>query len=93
MLGQIHSSVIERFKALGAVKAGCCQIRRYRHSDEMVPFPDIVYFFDAENREIGYWTVLTPFNENEPIIFAPHYRTWDPAIFNNMYFRSLEHWA
>lgn len=86
----IDSAVIARFASLGATRAACFElpVRRYgilRYE----PFTDLIYFFDAQNREIGYWSVLTPFNYNEPHVFAPNYRNWDASFLEKLVTRSL----
>lgn len=82
-LGHVSRQVVDRFIGLGAVEAACMLQSRYHYYSGYTsyePFTDIVYFFDDQRREIGYWSVLTPFNDDEPQIFAPHYRVWHESF-------------
>ena len=78
----------DHFARLGAVKYGSHVLSKERYNGEpkTVVFDDIVYFFDDQDREIGYWTVLCDVggHGHDPFVFAPDYRTWGKEIFDNL---------
>lgn len=86
----ISSEILEQFRDLGAVRAGCMLVQRPHWSTgTFVDEPDsnLVYFFDAREREIGYWTCISPWCG--PVILAPNYRVWSPAFLARMVYEPL----
>jgi hypothetical protein len=82
---------IAEFTALGAVKAGCMLFDRPRRYGlpELAPDTSIIYFFDAHDREIGYWVVGLS-DMCGPVIFAPNYRTWHASFLDKLQLEPLE---
>lgn len=76
----IDDAVSGLMAAYGAVEASCGATERYTHAGWVpVPFRDIVHFWDAQGREVGY---VVAFIQDNPTIFAAggRYRTWDPGF-------------
>jgi hypothetical protein len=88
-INRVDHDSMKKFLDLGAVKAGCTLFTRrdwLRGYDVEEPDTSIIYFFDKEGREIGYWTMVSPIFT---VILAPNYREWSDEFLSKMQWESL----
>jgi hypothetical protein len=81
----IRYKFLSQFKALGAKHVGISSLSRRSWSGEIRRelWYDIIYFFDDEFREIGYWSILSDYSG--VTIFAPNYRQWGESMMNDLH--------
>jgi len=76
-------AVRKQLVELGAVTARMSVIRQSYQAGTS-PFTDLVYFFDAQGNEVGYWSILNDVCGTPPTVFKPNYRVWDPDLLSRM---------
>ena len=82
----VPADVIERFRALGAVRASVSHFPddRERGHRECLD-KNLIYFWDAQGREIGYWNRVMEVDQ----VFAPNHRDWGDEFLAIQRYESL----
>lgn len=81
MTEHIPLEVIETFKSLGAVKTS---VMFWYDKNRQIKFGDIVYFWNKDDVELGYWTVIS----DKPMIFHKP-RIWGEVALSSQIYEDL----